>query len=258
MKIKRTLGAPLSRAHEAALMRDLRPMIKHARALALKAETPTQARAIKAKLRNAFSDDYIERVVKSRGSTVARASSRPWGPVERIAKRVGVLDAKRQRRRVPYDGRKLLEAWSKEAAALIKSLRDEVAEGVRKDVVTAIEAGTPAAELSAKWVREGVPVEFGTIEGRAKVIARHQLTTLHAQIQSARARALGVTEFIWRTQGDDLVRDEHTALNGTKHEYANPPAEGLPGQPVNCRCWAESVVSDEIANALGVSFLPNR
>ncbi len=253
-RIRRTLGAPQSLSHAAGLIRDLRPLVSIVRAQDVK--TPADARSVAAKLRSGFSDAHILRVVRARGTAAEQAASRPWLPLERLARRRGVIDA-RVRRRAPFDGVKLLDAWSRQAAALIKSVREEVAEGLRQDVVQALEAGTPPDALAAKWRAEGIPVKFGTLEGRAKVIARHQLSTLHAQVQSARARALGVSEFVWRSQGDSRVRDEHAALDGTKHSYADPPSEGLPGQPVGCRCWAESVVPDALAERLGVSFLPS-
>lgn len=156
---------------------------------------------------------------------------------------------------VPYDGRKLIDAWSRDATKLIRSVRDEVAPALRADIVHALEHGVSAEDLAQRWISRGVPVEFGTLEGRMRTIARHQLSVLHARVQSERARAVGVREFVWRTQGDDRVRDEHERLEGTRHAYDEPPDEGLPGEPVNCRCWAESVIPDDLAEALGLEFV---
>lgn len=152
----------------------------------------------------------------------------------------------------PYNGAKLVDQWSKAAAEKIKSVRDEVAEGMRKDVVAALKAGKDPAELAARWRATGIPVKFGTLEGRTKVIAQHQLAILHAEVQRERASAVGVTHFIWRTQGDDDVRDAHLELEDETFAYASPPKEGLPGQPVNCRCWAESVIPDALLGGFGV------
>ena len=46
----------------------------------------------------------------------------------------------------------------------------------------------------------------------------------------------------------DRVRDEHQELEGETFSYDDPPSEGLPGQPVLCRCFAEPVL-DEILEA---------
>ena len=107
--------------------------------------------------------------------------------------------------------------------------------------------------VAAKWRAEGIPVEFGTLEGRTKVIAQHQIATIHAEVQRERAKSVGVTEFYWRTQGDAKVRESHAALADTRHRYDDPPDEGLPGTPVNCRCWAESVIPDELLGNFGVT-----
>lgn len=154
----------------------------------------------------------------------------------------------------PYDGNKLVDKWTREAAKKITSVRDEVAEGMRRDVVAALEAGTDPAELAAKWRAQGIPTEFGTLEGRVKTIAQHQIANLHAAVQSERARAIGATEFVWMTQEDDKVRAAHRALHGRTFSYESPPEEGLPGTPVNCRCFQEVVVPDELTFEVGAAF----
>lgn len=43
-------------------------------------------------------------------------------------------------------------------------------------------------------------------------------------------------KYIWRTAGDDKVRDAHAALDGTVRNWDDSPT---PGEKYNCRCWAE-------------------
>jgi uncharacterized protein with gpF-like domain len=43
---------------------------------------------------------------------------------------------------------------------------------------------------------------------------------------------------MWRTVGDNKVRDAHAALNGTIRSWADTPE---PGTEFNCRCWAEAI-----------------
>lgn len=45
--------------------------------------------------------------------------------------------------------------------------------------------------------------------------------------------------YIWRTQGDDKVRESHAANDGQVFEWDNPPGTGNPGEDYNCRCYAE-------------------
>ena len=54
----------------------------------------------------------------------------------------------------------------------------------------------------------------------------------------------------WRTQKDDKVRDLHRDLEGKIFNKNNPPVSGTngfrgnPGEPANCRCFAEPIVTD--------------
>ena len=48
-------------------------------------------------------------------------------------------------------------------------------------------------------------------------------------------------QYIWRTCGDDKVRDAHAARDGKVFSWINPPKGGNPGSDHNCRCWAEPV-----------------
>lgn len=47
-------------------------------------------------------------------------------------------------------------------------------------------------------------------------------------------------KYIWRTVGDNKVRDSHAELNGTVRDLADSPD---PGEEFNCRCWAEPVAA---------------
>ena len=49
------------------------------------------------------------------------------------------------------------------------------------------------------------------------------------------------THYIWRTVGDDKVREEHAVREGKVFAYDNPPEGGNPGEDYNCRCWAEPI-----------------
>lgn len=79
-------------------------------------------------------------------------------------------------------------------------------------------------------------------QSRALLIATDQILKLNSKVTAHRAQAAGITKFRWNSSGDERVRPEHKALNGQVFELANPPAEGLPGQPVRCRCIMEMLL----------------
>jgi hypothetical protein len=47
------------------------------------------------------------------------------------------------------------------------------------------------------------------------------------------------------------VRPEHVILHGNIFSYAEPPSEGLPGEPIMCRCSANPVFADILAQLDG-------
>jgi len=253
------VGTPPPRNLELELRRALRPMLKSVRALvgSGRVRTEADARAVGAALRKAWPDKRIAAIVRAIARKGEASASRPWGALARAeakAKASAKTDARMDAGE--YDAEVVIEAWTRQAAKLITSVRDEVSDGLRRDIIEAARTGASAEDLAGEWRREGIPLKFGTLEGRTKVIAQHQLSTLHAEVARARATAIGVEEFVWRSQGDARVRPSHRALDGRTFPYAAPPgSEGLPGTPVNCRCWAESVISDELLGELGIEAI---
>ena len=254
------IGSRLPDGVPEALVRDLSPMARQIRATlptvaarALGGAPEKTLRSLGAALRRDWPDARIAGLVRARGSQVLERSDRDWAPLRRALGR----DARRIDRRqgeLP-DGRDLLARWSRISTDRIKSVRDSVVPGLRRDILHAIEHDWTPEQLARVWVKRQIPLEWGTLEGRAKVIAHTELRTLQAEIQRERSTAVGVREFRWRTQGDDLVRDEHEELEDTVHAWDTPPSIGLPGQTPNCRCWAESIVTDELLASLGIAAL---
>lgn len=76
-------------------------------------------------------------------------------------------------------------------------------------------------------------------ERRAKRIARDQVGKFYGYVNMKRQRVVGLEAFFWTDMGDERVRPVHSHMGGTRYLWSNPPAEGIPGEPVNCRCWAE-------------------
>lgn len=58
--------------------------------------------------------------------------------------------------------------------------------------------------------------------------------------------------YIWRTKGDDKVRDRHKERDGKVFNWHIPPEGGHPGEDYNCRCWAEPYVP-KIAEKLNIT-----
>ncbi len=141
----------------------------------------------------------------------------------------------------------LTEAFVDSNVGLIKKLSDDVAGRVETLVLRSVQDAKPWDEVSKE-----LQAQFDFSESRANLIARDQIGKFYGQTNAARQRELGVSHFIWRTSGDERVRDEHEALDGQEFSYDDPPSEGLPGEPIQCRCSAEPVfdgILDQIDEA---------
>lgn len=94
-------------------------------------------------------------------------------------------------------------------------------------------------------------------DGRAKFIARDQSAKFATKLNSIRQEDAGIEGYIWRNQGDQRVvgnpgglypkgnkkHMDHWQREGKVFKWNKPPADGHPGQAINCRCFAEPIVN---------------
>ena len=130
-----------------------------------------------------------------------------------------------------------IRAFTAENVALIKSIPQKYFTEVEKEIVSDMRTG-----LRWEGIAKNLDRRFEVAEGHAKLVARDQVGKFMGELNKQRQQDLGVTSFIWRTARDNRVREEHQALEGEEFTWDNPPAEGIPGEPINCRCMAEPVV----------------
>jgi SPP1 gp7 family putative phage head morphogenesis protein len=123
--------------------------------------------------------------------------------------------------------------------ALIKSIPANVLDDVQRVVQGGIQGGMLRRDLAAEIDRR-----FTVGRTRANTIARNEISSFHGQLNAERQRGLGITRFIWRSSRDERVRDLHEDYDGQTFSYDDPPSDGLPGEPINCRCYAEPVFED--------------
>lgn len=127
-----------------------------------------------------------------------------------------------------------------ENVSLITSIQQRAPNEIEKIVTRAITSAKPYEEVAQEIVDR-----FDVEENHAKLIARDQIGKLYGQINASRQKEIGVTRFIWRTVGDERVRDEHSDREDESEDdpysYDDPPDGELPGEPIQCRCHAEPV-----------------
>ena len=125
-------------------------------------------------------------------------------------------------------------------AGLIKSLRGDVTDDVRRLVLDAKINGTSIKQLTAQ-----IQKRFKVALTRAKLIAEDQTNKLTSDLNRIRQTQAGVKSYHWQTSGNERVRPLHNAINGLLYRWGQRTgAEGglPPGQPIRCRCSARAVV----------------
>lgn len=143
--------------------------------------------------------------------------------------------------------------FTAENVALIKSIASDHFGDLEKRLVAGLRTGERWEQLATT-----IAERYGVAESRAKLVARDQVGKLFGELNQVRQKSHGVTGAIWRTMGDNRVRDSHDELEGERFTWADPPSvdgeETIPGEAVNCRCWAEpdfSTLEAEVAQAFG-------
>lgn len=132
---------------------------------------------------------------------------------------------------------------------LITAMKDDMMNRVQKDVMLGFSQGVRHEEI-AKSLEDYIDPLNGTVRSRARLIARDQVNKLNGQLTELRQNELGIGRYVWRTMRDERVRDSHAAKDGETFEWANPPADtGNPGEDIQCRCYAEPVLSDLLETA---------
>lgn len=142
--------------------------------------------------------------------------------------------------------KKRLAEFAAENARLISKMQTNAHNQIEKIVVKAMVEGDLWEDVADK-----IEERFEVSESHAKLIARDQIGKLYGQVNADRQQELGVKKFIWRSLKDERVRDEHDerekesdpAQGGTPYSYDDPPDDELPGEPIQCRCYAEPVFS---------------
>jgi len=134
----------------------------------------------------------------------------------------------------------LVDAFADANVGLIKDIGERVATQVEGIVTRGVQDGARHEDIAEELEALG----FG--EERALLIARDQVGKLYGQVNATRQTDLGVRSFIWRSSGDERVRDLHDEIDGDEFTYeeGGHPTEGLPGEPILCRCWADPVFDD--------------
>lgn len=149
-------------------------------------------------------------------------------------------------------GNKPLEESAKiglhENINLIKTIGEELLSDVETTVYENILQGKRATDITKAIAKIG-----GISLNRAKFIATDQTLGFYAHVNRTRMQSIGGDNYIWHNLGDGRVRGnpagkypnskhDHWVREGKKYNYNKPPADGNPGEPYGCRCFAQVIL----------------
>lgn len=254
---------PHTRIAEAYLAR-LRPLLGFIRKLVHERLTPRLAQFVLPEaLRTDASEDGLSTLLDEMATEVAEEfpSRDLVALTEPIARQTSSFQREQLNRQLrsqigtdPFLAEPHLEArvraFTQENVALIKSIPSEFFGDLEKTLARDIADGARAGQLA-----ESIEEELGVTEDRAALIARDQVGKFYGDLNEARQTELGIESYVWRTADDERVRGNpegkypkadpsHYDRNGQEFQWDDPPEDGNPGEPVNCRCYAEPVIPE--------------
>lgn len=199
------------------------------------------AKALVERARKAFADAVNDDELEALARTIGRATSKFQR--EQLGKQVRAALGIDMANLGEPDVSSRLADFVEENVARIKTVPDRYFDEVEAEVLRGVRSGMRHEDLAEVLVQRA-----HVAESRAELIARDQTLTLYADLNEARQEALGVERYIWRTSLDNRVRDSHEDREGRSYAWNDPPADGHPGQPIQCRCTAEPDFSGILAD----------
>lgn len=175
-----------------------------------------------------WTDEKLTALAKRRGLTISSinklATDRNW-------KRVTGIDLS------------LTEPWLESAMATYANMNASLITSIRDKLLGEVETIAQQGLINGtRWetIASDIQDRFSVSESKAALLARDQTNKLNGQLTEIRQRELGFTKYIWRTMGDDRVRESHREKEGNVYSWDDPPADtGHVGQDYNCRCYGE-------------------
>lgn len=194
--------------------------------------------AVQRKILKRFTNTRVDALVNKRLSEADKSNrERLYGKIE---KAIGVS----AKELAATEGMKATRnALNAETAQWIKKTRDETLEYFTANTLRAMTLGQGLDTIMEEF--DGMVEER---KGHARFVARNQINNYNSIMTKTRAIEVGVTKAIWRTQGDDVVRESHADRDGKEFDlnkglYSSKDGlHLLPQVDYNCRCDYELII----------------
>lgn len=138
--------------------------------------------------------------------------------------------------------------WVQENVRLVANMNREQVAKLEGLFLRALRDGSRSSQVSGE-----VSKILGGSEKRARLIARDQIGKLNGQLDRQKQTDAGIDSYVWRGALDARERPLHVRREGQSFKWSQPPSDGHPGQPVQCRCSSEP----DLSELLGKEFAPD-
>lgn len=183
----------------------------------------------------------IQQAITQIGPGINRYNKSEWQRL--IRSQYGVDPTKEDPTKYNY----VLHNWSINNALLIKDIPSKTMTQIADLTKDALVSGKAPKDMQAD-VYDIMSERMDVSDSRARLIARDQVSKLNGNLTQERQTDMGVDSYIWRTVGDERVRDTHDENDGQEFPWNSPPLEtGHPGEDYQCRCWAEPILPEVMA-----------
>ncbi len=138
----------------------------------------------------------------------------------------------------PGDVGPTLQATLAENLSLIRSLNDQMRNGISGAVFRGLTNRTPARDV-AREIRKQAAIG----QRRAELIASDQLRKLTGRLDQARQEQVGLRSFEWAHSGKAHPRQEHVERDGKVYRWDSYVGKNdPPGRAINCGCRSRAVL----------------
>lgn len=139
------------------------------------------------------------------------------------------------------DVRSTLQAVLADNASLIRSLNDQMRNGISGAVFRGLANRTPARDV-ARDIRKVA----GVGKSRSELIAADQLQKLTSRLDQERQEQVGLDKFRWLHSHKKHPRPEHVARDGLVYAWSSEVGKtDPPGRAIRCGCKAQPVLDFE-------------
>ena len=150
---------------------------------------------------------------------------------------------------VPLISRRTLDKFVKQTinqnVNLIQSIASNQHDEIERLIYKGARSGWSMNELEDK-----IFDQFEDSRGRANVIAMTEVGSLQSAVnRQIQKEQLGLKFFRWLGIPDSRIRPKHEAVASniggeSYYSWSNPPQGIVPGEEVNCRCWAQPLARE--------------